>query len=1130
MPYTDYIYTHNSSSLRRTKSSDLSYSAVTITGSGGGGGIVCTYADYIYIVDNGWDGSSNNTFKIRKFNASDLSDTGVESILYTGSSVPGVYCQTIYAEADYVYIGLNTKWYPATNDAGYVLKLTASGLTETVRTSYTGDLTAISDIICDSGSYLYVAGCGGGYVYKYNKSDLTYVSKSAKIETGSCVSESQNYNDTYILADGYSTTENIKKIRKSDMSVISTSGGFTTYTVGGITNDGDNIYVLIVNYPTLDNAKIYKYDSGFNYVSSGGTWTGTSGQRAFSLVHQNSYLYFVKGSKIFKVDSGTLSLTSSATTANAELYATQIPVPKITTTSLSSLTKTTAIGGGNVTSDEGYTITERGICYNTTGSPTTGDTVIDTTGTTGSFTINMTGLTPSTYYYVRAYAINENGVGYGGTVTGITSIDTVVLYGGTSSTSAILTWTDPNTVKEHYKIYRTSGGGFPLSKVRTYFGLNEAGGPGNFTDDTGNYMDLSGTYGGSGISDANGKLYGCWYNTGTSAMAYGGINLGSWSRTPIVSYYYNSLSVNAWIKRNGSGYTEVIMSTQDYQRSTNTYNGWMLYIDANNHLVFQIRNDADVAHPSWMTSTSTAKLAPNIWYMVTGTYDGMNNTYGNWLKTYINGVVDSNYNQTTPFVTRDWDANTRYVLIGSSMSTSAKQFRGYIDEVSVYAPIGYVYYPDPAHQSQQLTATEIDALYNEGFPIGYQACASGDSLIATVDAPALTYTDTGLTDNCLYCYYATAFQDSFTPDRESEDSNIVCLMLGGIVAPSGITVSNVLCTTADVTWVNNNTSGQTGNYVQLSTDNISFTTIATLASGDTTYSMTGLTPGTTYYVRVLAYNNYYYVASNSVEFDTLATTIVLNSIKIKNGVCGGFGGATGRIVWNLSDTYTGSTSWDISIYNQNDELVDFGTYTGLTEIIYIGPSDSYYIYISGNNGCSYQSPLAEILSETLYTVTGIQRLFITPWSASTSYNYYSSNDEDWYVTGLDTLQFTSTKIKEYIDIADFWYEIKLNTASMAYSEALQKDQNGLTYNEQIAISIPRQDNAKWKQLVNILTQRYIVVFQDNHDQWWTCFYRWGAEVKSYVLNGNTYVITLIHPSINKMLTAIDYNYVKNNIL
>ncbi|PLX04326.1 MAG: hypothetical protein C0594_09290, partial [Marinilabiliales bacterium] len=88
-------------------------------------------------------------------------------------------------------------------------------------------------------------------------------------------------------------------------------------------------------------------------------------------------------------------------------------VPSLTTTAISSITTTTASSGGNVTNDGSSTVTSRGVCWSTSSSPTTADSkTVDGSGT-GSFVSSITGLSANTTYYVRAYAINTTGTGYG---------------------------------------------------------------------------------------------------------------------------------------------------------------------------------------------------------------------------------------------------------------------------------------------------------------------------------------------------------------------------------------------------------------------------------------------------------------------------------------------------------------------------------------------------------------------------------------------------------------------------------------------------------------------------------------------------------------------------------------------
>ena len=108
-------------------------------------------------------------------------------------------------------------------------------------------------------------------------------------------------------------------------------------------------------------------------------------------------------------------------------------LPTITTGAIAEITPETALASGNVTSDGGKTVTERGFCFNKTGFPTTADNKIIVSGTTGAYSSYLTGLDPETTYYVRAYAINEAGTGYGSDVSFLTASPVDILVPGTGT-------------------------------------------------------------------------------------------------------------------------------------------------------------------------------------------------------------------------------------------------------------------------------------------------------------------------------------------------------------------------------------------------------------------------------------------------------------------------------------------------------------------------------------------------------------------------------------------------------------------------------------------------------------------------------------------------------------------------
>jgi len=89
--------------------------------------------------------------------------------------------------------------------------------------------------------------------------------------------------------------------------------------------------------------------------------------------------------------------------------------PTVTTAPITRITSFTAGSGGEVTSDGGEAVTARGICWGTNDPPTINDNKTTDGAGTGDFASSLSGLTGATTYYVRAYATNWVGTGYGNT-------------------------------------------------------------------------------------------------------------------------------------------------------------------------------------------------------------------------------------------------------------------------------------------------------------------------------------------------------------------------------------------------------------------------------------------------------------------------------------------------------------------------------------------------------------------------------------------------------------------------------------------------------------------------------------------------------------------------------------------
>ena len=181
----------------------------------------------------------------------------------------------------------------------------------------------------------------------------------------------------------------------SSVTTISASSG------GNITDDGGaEVTARGVCWGTSQNPTV----SGSKTSDGKGIGSFTS---AIAGLTPNT-LYYVRAYATNSAGTGYGNEVSFTT--NAVIGAT------VTTTIVTSITSTTAVSGGNITSDGGGSITARGVCWATTANPDlTKSKTTDGTGT-GTFTSNITGLTPGTIYHVRAYATNTFGTTYGADV------------------------------------------------------------------------------------------------------------------------------------------------------------------------------------------------------------------------------------------------------------------------------------------------------------------------------------------------------------------------------------------------------------------------------------------------------------------------------------------------------------------------------------------------------------------------------------------------------------------------------------------------------------------------------------------------------------------------------------------
>ena len=168
--------------------------------------------------------------------------------------------------------------------------------------------------------------------------------------------------------------------------------------------------------------------SGGNITSDGGSTINSRGvcySTTSNPTTTNNYILSGSGIGSFSLNiSGLLpnttyyarafAINSSGTAYGLQIsFITRTSLATLTTTSVSSISSSSATSGGNITSDGGYAVTSRGVCYSTFSNPSISNSIVNSGSGLGSFTSNLTGLSQNVTYYVRAFATNALGTAYG---------------------------------------------------------------------------------------------------------------------------------------------------------------------------------------------------------------------------------------------------------------------------------------------------------------------------------------------------------------------------------------------------------------------------------------------------------------------------------------------------------------------------------------------------------------------------------------------------------------------------------------------------------------------------------------------------------------------------------------------
>ena len=789
---------------------------------------------------------------------------------------------------------------------------------------------------------------------------------------------------------------------------------------------------------------------------------------------------------------------------------TPVLLSSITTIDISGLRATTAISGGNITNDGGAPVTARGMCWNTSTNPTVNNfKTSDGTGT-GSFTSNITGLTPNTIYYARAYATNIAGTSYGNEITFKTYFGEV-------------TDADGNvylTVKIGEQVWMAEN-----LKTTKY---NDGSSIPNVTDNSQWANLTTGAYCWYNNDAASYKAdYGALYNyyaVSTNKLAPVGWHVPTHADWTILKNYLGNLNVGAKLKETGTnhwpspntdatnefGFTAIPggyrpndfggILGECYWWSSSEFNSNIGYVWVLVDLHNEFGSQGDLKYfghsvrclfgilsvPSLTTSapsaitTSSAILGGNI------TNDGN-------AAIIERGVVyATTLNPTT--------ANSK-VAMGSGTGSFNQSVTGLTDNTTYYVrayainSVGTAYGTEVSFTTSQIlslptvTTSAATTITTNSAVLGGNVTSDGNATVtekgivyATTPNPTTANTKVamgsgtgsfnqsvaGLTANTTYYVRAYAInsvgtaygtQVSFTtsqilslPTVTTSDATTITTnsaVLGGIVTNDGnatVTEKGIVYATAQNPTITN--------------------TKVVLGSGTGSFSNTvsGLVPNTTYYVRAYAINNQGTAYGNNFIFKTLGklpsvitedvsgittTSAVLNGLVNPNSL-----NTTVSFEWGETNNFGNST---LAVQNP----VIGSSYVNVNSVITgLSPSTLYYVRISASNslGATYGQEISFITRNGIIELITTNIKVLSSTSAFCGVNILNDGGDSIIDRGVCFNLINNPTINDdkiIINSSQSNFNITINNLledTRYYLRAFASNKTGVYYGDQVSFT------------------------------------------------------------------------------
>jgi len=461
-------------------------------------------------------------------------------------------------------------------------------------------------------------------------SNLTQTQKSTTQYIDASITPGKKYTYYVVAVAGTNKSDTVKAEIIPVIPVTISTGAFTELAAttvkvsGNITNAGGGtvasrgICWSTTPNPTVNSSK-----------TTEGTGAGEFTSTLTNLLAGTTYYAKAYGENSRGISYGT------------EISFTTLGPPKLTTTSVSNITATTATSGGTIISDGGSPITAKGVVWSTSPSPTIDLSTKTNDGTgVGAFISTLSNLTNNTKYYIRAYATNIVGTSYGEEVSFTTS----------APVPPIL-----ESLKQGLVAY------YPFN--------------GNANDESGN--GNNGAVNGATLTQDR-------FGNVSKAYSFNGIN--NHINVPF-SQSFNSiqsgLTMSAWIlMEGGTGSAtppRVLELRGAYGGGGDA--GFVMLAQSNSNIsrTFEVRWHNNFGNTN-ISISPTNSISALSWHFISFTCDGVSATG----KFYLDGVL-INTNSSLPFqgVIRSCNYNNNPLIIGAEPNLLG-MWGGKIDEVRIY--------------------------------------------------------------------------------------------------------------------------------------------------------------------------------------------------------------------------------------------------------------------------------------------------------------------------------------------------------------------------------------------------------------------------------------------------------------